>query len=160
MLCGLASALLYFGDDVKAKEIMGLISPNRNKSLGYNIVLGQMIMKRTHQYFPITYKEEYNENNLEKYPHIKYFIFFVVLLSEDSSASHSVSIYQSFIFDINNNFTLELNKNNLDWCCSSSDKKSRFVKYDRAVYLYPRSIIYYQRIPSIIHFKDYTKLYE
>ena len=42
---------------------MGLIGPSGNQSLDYNMILEQMRMKRTYQYFLITYKEEYNKIN-------------------------------------------------------------------------------------------------
>ena len=160
MVCGLASALAFFGDDVKAKEIMGLLEETGNHSLGYNRILEQMRKKRTHQYDPVAYKEEYDTKTLATYPHVYDCILFVVLRSYDGGCSHSVSICQDLIFDANTNFALKLNKKNLDWCCSAPGVKAKFDRFEHAVYLYPRSIKYYHRIPSLMKSKDYTKLFE
>ena len=119
-----------------------------------------MRKRHTNQYDPISYKEEYDMKMLAKHPHIYDCILFVVLRSDDGSSSHSVSICQDLIFDANTNFALKFNQKNLDWCCSAPGIKTKFVEFEHAVYLYPRSIKYYHRIPSLQNSKDYTKMFE
>lgn len=122
MVCGLASALVYFSENVKVREIMGLIDDSGKQSLGYNMILNQMRIIHTHQYFKIKRKEDYDEKNVEKNSHIKDCIFFVVLQVEDGSTSHSISICQIFIFDENTNFSLKLNKKKRGWCFSEPNR--------------------------------------
>ena len=49
-----------------------------------------------------------------------------VLKSSDNSASHAVTVVENYIFDSNLSHALELNKKNLDWCCSDYNCEETF----------------------------------
>jgi hypothetical protein len=65
-----------------------------------------------------------------------------VLKSSDNSASHAITIVENYIFDSNVSHALELNKQNLDWCCSDLTCRETFCGVHSAyrfVRIKPRS---------------------
>ena len=57
LYCGLASALAYFGDNAKAKEIFNLQKEYDYKDSQWDHVIRQMAKRKTNQYFPVRYED-------------------------------------------------------------------------------------------------------
>ena len=55
-------------------------------------------------------------------------MYLVSLIGSDRNNDHCVALYDDLIFDSNEDFALKRNINNLNYCCSSIETSSKFVK--------------------------------
>ena len=55
-------------------------------------------------------------------------MYLVSLIGSDGNNDHCVALYDDLIFDSNEDFALKRNINNLNYCCSSIETSSKFVK--------------------------------
>ena len=63
-------------------------------------------------------------------------ICLMVLLADDGGCQHAITTVDNCIFDSNRQYAMDLNRKNLDWCCSSDIQKSIFVRVHWAVGLF------------------------
>ena len=63
---------------------------------------------------------------------------FLILLSDDKSVGHAISMCDSWLFDSNLQHGMEVTTEHLDWCCSSQQSKQKFVKVYWSMRLLPR----------------------
>ena len=158
LYCGLASALAYFGDGTKAKEIYNL-KDNYDFSMNqWDHVIKEMEKRHSNAYIPIRYEDELDPTVLQKYPGVEDCVLLFVLLGSDRSRNHSVSICQGYIFDANRQHALKLNQENLDWCCSAPGVNVKFVGFVKAVYFYPKKKMKYHRFPLKIYDYEVEKI--
>ena len=149
LYCGLASALAFFGDNAKAKEIFNLQKQYDYKDSQWDHVIKQMEKCKTNQYVAVRYEDTMPNAVLKEYPHIEDAVLLVVLYGSDGSTNHSISICQGFIFDANLPYALKYSQKNLDWCCSAPGVNVKFVSFYKAVYFYPKKVFKHHRIPHL-----------
>ena len=145
MFCGLASALAYFGDKTQARAIYDLQEEAKSNLSDWNLILHRM---RSDYH---TVRNENREQYIVNEDPWHHCLLFVVLEGEDGSTSHSVTICNGFIFDANVSHALKYSKKSLDWCCSAPGYSTRFLKFYRAVYFYPKKFSKFHRIPERQH---------
>jgi hypothetical protein len=51
----------------------------------------------------------------------------------DGATNHAVTIVGKWVFDSNGSTAKELSQETLDWCCSSDNKKEKFVGVFQAI---------------------------
>lgn len=64
---------------------------------------------------------------------ISYFPTTMVLEANDGGVDHAVTVWGKWIFDSNLNYAFALNRENLDWCCSSVFTSALFRRVHSAV---------------------------
>ena len=58
-----------------------------------------------------------------------------VLLASDGNCSHAVTIHGGFVYDANEMVALPLCQEALDYCTSTAEMKSSFVRFRRGYFL-------------------------
>ncbi len=119
----------YFIGDKRTGELIenhAKISLQKIDRMKYAI---ELTRNKTYKYNPVRYKGELFDilNNTSEWPTL------CVLLGDDYSQNHAITVVKDWILDSNSDFAMKLTKENLDWSVSTATESVGFVKVVKAI---------------------------
>jgi hypothetical protein len=119
----------YFIGDKRTGELIenhAKISLQKIDRMKYAI---ELTRNKTYKYNPVRYNGELFDilNNTSEWPTL------CVLLGDDYSQNHAITVVKDWILDSNSDFAMKLTKENLDWSVSTATESVGFVKVVKAI---------------------------
>jgi len=124
----LASALHEFGDHNAAEFIAGE-AKNSLQKLNRISYAKQLLCKKEWGYDAVVFKKGQLDlfNDKTPYPTV------CELLGSDGLVHHAITVRGEWLFDSNTQSAIPINRDSLNWCCSSKGMVSTFVSVNFAV---------------------------
>ena len=106
----------------------------------------ELTRNKQYKYNPIRYKGDSFDifSNQSEWPTL------CVLVGDDHSHNHAVTVVKNWILDSNSDFAMNLTQENLDWCVSTTTESVHFVKVVKAI-----RFIQNKKNPCLLLEKDY-----
>lgn len=145
LFSSLANGFYFIGDELTGQliETHARCSLQKIDRLKYAI---QLTRNKQYRYNPIRYRGELFDIflNQSEWPTL------CVLVGDDHSHNHAVTVVKDWILDSNCDFAMKLTQENLDWCVSSATESVHFVKVVKAVRFFQN-----KKNPLLFLEKDY-----
>ncbi len=128
LFSSLANGFYFIGDNRTGEliENHAKISLQKIDRMKYAI---ELTRNKIYKYNPIRFKGEQFDifSNTSEWPTL------CVLLGDDYSQNHAITVVNDWILDSNSDFAMKLTTENLDWCVSTATDSVAFVKVVKAI---------------------------
>ena len=123
LFTSLANGFYFIGDEKTGQLIESHANYSLQKNDRFKYAI-ELTRNKVHRYNPIKYIGQAFDifNNTSEWPTL------CVLLGDDFSQNHAVTVVNNWILDSNADFAMELTQENLDWSVSTATQSVHFVK--------------------------------